>query len=476
MVRIPPGPHNHGRGRSTMRAFVHPFVARTRSASRNKEFDSTMDKQHPQQQWRKAVVTYAQAINAYVAQGRAQGWDTLDEPQVPDTAHLLDAWRCALQVINRPGTHAQQRALFREAWPPAHLPLLPLLEQQAQGIGHLLMLDDGSLLVRVGRPWDRGQVLYIDGYTITPVIGVEHFGRCPQRRYYALANSEGVRVTDGWGGPLVARLAWPHGLEGLPKGYPFDPLDLPPTPTALLPFPDGQRVLLVSSDGIFLLAAQGATRLLPQESEILEALRNGTDPDDIPLMLEMEHAALSPDGRLIALGEQCGRHLVLDEQLRHLAEVDPVDESPHFALFNHHGDQLILHASRCCHGTTVGVRVTDLPSLGTGTHSEAPLLHQSAPLHAGVARDGEYIVGDAQGYLRAFGEDGQEHWQHYLGSTISAMDISRDGRTLVAASQAGFISLIALDQGRPDWQIGTGEHREIRRWLCWKGFDKPMAW
>lgn len=56
------------------------------------------------------------------------------------------------------------------------------------------------------------------------------------------------------------------------------------------------------------------------------------------------------------------------------------------------------------------------------------------------------------------------------------MDISADGRTLVAASYAGFISLIALDSGRPDWQIGTGEHAEVRRWLFWKGLDEPLAW
>lgn len=438
-----------------------------------------MDKQHPQQQWREAVIAYAQAINRYVTQGSAQGWDNLEEPQAPATGHLLDAWQTALQAVNRPGSCELQRQQFREAWPPAHLPLVPLLDERAQGIGHLLLLDDGSLLARVGMPYDKGQVLRLDARGVTPVIGVEHFGRCPQRRYYALANSEGVRVTDGWGGPLVARLAWPHGLEGLPAGYPFEPLDLPPTPTSLVPFPDGQRVLLVSSDGIFILAASGATRLLPQERDILDDLLQGIDPDDIPLGLAMEHAALSPDGRLIALGEQCGRHLVLDEQLGRLAEIGPAGEYPHFALFNRRGDHLIVNACHFYQGGTLGVQVSDLQGLDTEHYSEdprTPLLQDGARIYAGVARDGEYIVGDAHGYLRAFGENGKEHWQHYLGSTISAMDISADGRTLVAASHAGFISLIALDSGRPQWQIGTGEHREIRRWLCWKGLDEPLAW
>lgn len=131
-----------------------------------------------------------------------------------------------------------------------------------QCLSSVLLLDDGSLLARFGMPGEKGQVLRIDRHGMVPVIGLTHFGRCPQRRYFALANADGVRITDGWDGPQMTRLAWPTGLENLPRGYPFEPFDLPPTPTALVPFPDGQRVLLVSAEGIFLLASGGATRLL----------------------------------------------------------------------------------------------------------------------------------------------------------------------------------------------------------------------
>ncbi|HGY9635182.1 MULTISPECIES: hypothetical protein [Pseudomonas] len=438
-----------------------------------------MDKQHPQQQWQQAVIAYAQAVNDYVAQGRAHGWDNLEEPQAPATEHLLDAWLAALQAANRPGMDEPQRQAFREAWPPAHHPLIPLLEDHGQGISHVLLLEDDSLLARIGMPYDKGQVVRIDHHGVTPIIGIEHFGRCPARRYFALANAEGVRVTDGWGGPQVQRLAWPTGLEGLPPGYPFEPFDLPPTPTALIPFPDGQRVLLVSAEGIFVLATQGATRLLPQQTRVLDELAEGTDPDDISLGLSMEHGAVSADGRLIVVGEQGSRHLVLDERLKPLAHIGPGSEYPHFALFNRAGDQLIVNACHFYSGATLAVRVADLHGLNTDYYSQdprTPLVQDGARVYAGVARDGEYIVGDAYGYLRAFGEEGTEHWQHYLGSTISAMDISADGQTLVAASHAGVISVIALDSGRPEWQIGTGAHGEVRRWLFWKSWDKPMAW
>lgn len=445
----------------------------------NKEPDPLMDKQPPQQQWQQAVTAYAQAVNDYIAQGRAQGWDNLAEPPVPATGHLLAAWLAALQVANRPGADEQQRQAFRAAWPPAHQPLLPLLDDHGQGISNVLLLDDNSLLARIGMPYDKGQVVRIDHHGVTPVIGIEHFGRCPKRRYFALANAEGVRVTDGWGGPQVQRLAWPTGLEGLPAGYPFEPFDLPPTPTTLTPFPDGQRVLLVSAEGTFVLATEGATRLLPNQTRIFDELAEGTEPEDINLGLSMEHGAVSADGRWIVVGEQGSRHRVLDAQLRLVAEIGPGSEYPHFALFNRAGDQLILNACHFYSGATLAARVADLPGLQTDYYSQdprTPLVQDGARVYAGVARTGEYIVGDAYGYLRAFGEDGAAHWEHYLGSTISAMDISADGRTLVAASHAGVVSVIALDLGRPAWQIGTGPHGEVRRWLFWKGWDRAMVW
>lgn len=91
-----------------------------------------MDKQHAQQQWQQAVIDYAKAINHYVAQGRTQGWDNLEEPVAPATEHLLPAWQAALQAINQPHIDEQQRRAFRSDWPPAHLPLVPLLEQHGK--------------------------------------------------------------------------------------------------------------------------------------------------------------------------------------------------------------------------------------------------------------------------------------------------------------------------------------------------------
>ncbi len=104
------------------------------------------------------------------------------------------------------------------------------------------------------------------------------------------------------------------------------------------------------------------------------------------------------------------------------------------------------------------------------------LVEAGARVYAGASWGDRFILGDAYGYLRCVDAAGNPVWQHFLGSTLCAIDLSADGRTLVASSYAGIIAIIDLDAGRPEWQIGTGEHHERRRWLFWKGEETPLAW
>ena len=76
---------------------------------------------------------------------------------MPATDHLLDAWLAALQAANRPDCSEQQRQAFRQAWPPAHQPLVPLLDEHGQGISNVLLLGDGSLLARIGMPHEKAR-------------------------------------------------------------------------------------------------------------------------------------------------------------------------------------------------------------------------------------------------------------------------------------------------------------------------------
>ncbi|MBO2928826.1 WD40 repeat domain-containing protein [Metapseudomonas otitidis] len=432
-----------------------------------------MTRDDAQRQWQQQTLAYAQAINAYVERGLRDGWDNAGkEPSAEGrevlVPHLLDALRDA----NRNG----QVEALRDAWPPAHEPLFGHVNEEGQCIAQLALLDDGSVLARIGATWEAGRVVRIHADRVEELPGLEYFGACPNRRFYATADAAGVVVREGWEGPEVLRCAWPRGTEDAPEGVELQPIEGFPRPTRLQPFPDGRRVLLVSADGIFVLAADGARRLYPDNAMLLES----AEPDEPQgTGLSMEHGAVSADGRWIAFGAQDGRHQLFDGELNSVAQIGPHGEYPHFALFSGDGRSVAFNACHFYNGGTIAVDLARAPGLDSDYYEDVEgvtLIEPGARVYAGVSMGDRFVLGDAYGYLRCVDAAGNAVWQHYLGSTLSAMDLSADGRTLVAASYAGVVSIIDLEAGRPAWQIGTGNHRERRRWLFWKSEESALAW
>ncbi len=443
-------------------------------------FSRAKEKRSAQDVWNERIVAYAKAVNEYVEVGRSKGWENVgDEPDEPDVAHLVDTAVRAVREANRSGKASK----IRENWAPTHRPLIPLLEQNGQTVPTVYFLDDGSLLARIGAPYENGRTvrLIADQVEEHPEIGF--FGRCPNRRYFAVCNENGIEIRDGWCGPTTATCRWPTGLEGIPKGVPAKPLDKTPTPTAVIPFPDGLRVLLVSTDGIFVLSETRAVRLLPTESDIKDFAEWSLKehPEDSPIPdLSMEHAAISPSGELIAVGSQDSTHLVFDSKFELAADVGPMSEYPHYAIFSADESMLAVNSCHFYNGVTLGIRTSLLPGLTTESWKEderIPKLEDNARVYAGVSRNDEFIIGDAGGYVRAFDFAGNFRWEVFIGSSIGSIDISRDSNTLVATTFAGFISLIELDSGSPpDFQIGVGNHRELYRWIFWKNERDPLIW
>ncbi len=433
-----------------------------------------------QKEWKEKTLAYAKAINDYVARGILQGSDEAgEEPDAAGREHLVPDLLVALRKANKSG----QTEAFREHWPPAHEPFIFMLDENGQSIPMLCLLPDGAVLARIGAPYERGQVVHIQGTAVTVVPGVAFFGCCPNKRYFAVAGEKGVAVTEGWQGVQVAFCPWPTGMEDIPEGFSVSPLQSRPDPTRLIPFQGGKRVLLVSEDGIFVLSPEGARRLQPTKEELEEYFawsRENYPEEALSVNASMEHGAVSPDGQYIAVGAQDGRHHVFDANLELVARIGPHNEYPHYALFSDDGGMLALNACHFYNGVTIGVPVSMLRGLNTDSYEEKEgiiLLQDGARVYAGVARNGEFIMGDAYGYIRACSKQGEYCWQHFVGSAISAMDISPDGKKLVVSTHAGFISLIELDAGsQQPYQIGNGNHEEKRRWIFWKNEPAPLAW
>ncbi|MEG4963643.1 MULTISPECIES: hypothetical protein [unclassified Microcoleus] len=433
-----------------------------------------------QEEWRSKTLAYAAAVNSFVEKGLREGWEKAsEEPVDPGRNHLANTVIGAVRQANANGELSD----LRERWPPAHSPLIELLEENGQSIPIVCILPDSSIVARIGAPYETGRTVHIVGDSVTDVPDVGFFGQGPNRRYFALAQSNGVRIVDGWNGPEVALCRWPTGLEDVPDGFDVSALDSPPTPTRLIPFPDGKRTLLVSSDGIFLLSPSDAQRLLPTTEQMkkhFKWLREEYPNEKLTIDVSMEHGAVSKNGKLIAIGSQDSTHLIFNDELAVVGNIGNQSEYPHYALFSSDDAMIAFNSCHFYNGITIGVPTNLLHALETDPYEEdkrTPILENGARVYAGVSRNDEFIIGDASGYVRAFSMTGEARWQHFIGSSVGDIDISADGTTLAVSTYAGFLSIIKLDAGmQASYQIGNGNHLETRRWIFWKNEPNPLIW
>ncbi|MEM8944472.1 MAG: hypothetical protein AAGD11_04750 [Planctomycetota bacterium] len=433
--------------------------------------------------WRKKTLAYVSAMNNYIQRGIECNWEGEDLPAEPKETRkaialdVLEAVRAANQTGHLGG--------LRDRFPPAHSPFVRKLEKNGQDLPVVLLLADGRIVLRVGAPYEAGYVAVVSGDEVTQLPNdIFTVGRSPNRKVFAKASGAEVTLHDGWDGAVIARLPWPDGTEGMPAGFHSQRIDGVPTVTKLVPYDSGDRALLVSPEGVFVLESERAVRLLPTPEELqehFEWLKREYPEDTLSYDLDMDHGALSPNGRWIACGHQSSEHYLFDANTYEVAaKVGNLSEYPHFALFSNDSQLVALNSCHFYAGETLGVPLSIVPGLVTKRYEvdkRLVLLEDGARVYAGVYRNNEFIIGDAGGYLRAFDGCGNSRWRHFIGSSMGDIDISEDGKTLVATTYAGFLSIIEMDTGNPDpFAIGNGGHRERRRWLFWKNEPKPLIW
>ena len=437
-------------------------------------------KERIQNEWKSKTIDYAKSINAFIKKGLQDGWDNAGpEPEDNNREKLVPYLLKAIRKANQEKDFTQ----LRDNWPLAHSPLIPELDKNGQDIPVVTILDNGHIVARIGAPYQKGYVVEINDLDVSIVEGIDFFGRSPNRKYFAYTKEKGVSVTEGWLGKESVFCPYPTGTEGAPSGFDVKPFEDTPTPTQLIPFPYGKSVLFVSTEGIYVLKSEQAIRILPTTEEMKEHftwLQEEDPDDDLQMELSMEHGAISHDGKLIAVGSQDSTHLVFNDSYQLIGDIGNQSEYPHYAIFSNDSDMIAFNSCHFYNGITIGVPTKLLPDLKTEPYeenSQTLTLEDGARVYAGVYRKDEFIIGDASGNLRGVGKDGTLHWQHFIGSSIGDIAISEDESTLVCSTYAGFISIIELDSGKmKEYEIGTGKHTELRRWLFWKEESQPLAW
>lgn len=408
-----------------------------------------------EKEWNEKGSTYAREINEMMEYGNTHGWENWKGKEPVDTRDdLANQVISLLRTANKNGKNLD----FRNRFPPAHSPFINYFNEKGQSIEDLCFISTNKISFIVGTPYQKRQAYLLTDQKLELLHpSIISIGKSHINEIFAIATKESITTHHGWGGKEIGSFIHPR-VKDLPI-------------TQLLPFNNGLEVLLVSSDGIFLLTENHCNLIHP--------VPDLTD-DKWESNIDMGHASISPDNKYIALGDQCSDHRILDNQGTQIAEIGPQSSYPHFSIFSKDGQQVIMNSCHFYNGITIGVNTEILQGVKIQAYSKDErykLIDDNCRVYAGVAVNGYYIIGDAHGYIWAISKSGEKLWRHFLGSTICGMTISSDEKTLWVSSFAGIIHKLQLGNGhRDNHTIGNGNHYEEFRLLIWKNEPTPLIW
>lgn len=284
---------------------------------------------------------------------------------------------------------------------------------------------------------------------------IRSIGKSKLGNVFAIATKNKISLFKNWNGDLIKEF-----ILNATKDFAI---------TELIPFNNGSKLILVSSEGIYLIS--------DKEEKLIHPTNEDNEEDWEP-NIDMENAALSIDNAFIVAGDQSYDHSIMDSNGNKIGRIGPQSSYPHFCLFSKDDEQLITNSCHFYNGITIGVDSNKLNGIEIEAYNESDdytIIDKEMRVYSGVATSNYYILGDAYGYIKAYDKNGKTIWRHFLGSTISGMAISDDEKTLWVGSYSGMLHKLYLGKGhRDEHVIGNGNHYEEFRLLIWK--DEPQIW
>ena len=406
-----------------------------------------------QKEWFSEGEHYATAINEMVEFGEKNGWKNWKGEEPQDKRDRLGAEVFELLKTANLNNDTER---FRELFPPAHTPMIQFMKEKSQSIEQILFIEDEKIAFVTGAHYENRQAYLLDHDQITPLDGnIQAIGKSKQGNIFAIARGETISVYKNWDGELIQEFSFDKTVN---SGI-----------TEMVPFNDGSKVLIVSSNGIYLAS---------KDSEKLIHPINEDGEEDWSPDIDMENAALSHDNAYIVVGDQDYDHRILDADGNSVGSVGPQSSYPHFCLFSKDDSQLITNSCHFYNGITIAINSDQYKGAAIEAYTENEgliYIDEGMRVYAGASTKDYYILGDAYGYIKAFDKNGNQLWRHFLGSTISGMTLSDDEETLWVGSSSGMLHKLKLGKGHRDTHtIGNGKHYEDFRLLIWN--NEPQVW
>ncbi|MDR2237891.1 MAG: hypothetical protein LBE92_17340 [Chryseobacterium sp.] len=406
-----------------------------------------------QKEWFSEGEQYATAINEMVEFGEKNGWENWNGEEPQDKRERLAA---EIFELLKTANRNNETESFRACFPPAHSPIIPLMKDQSQSIEQMHYIADEKIVFVTGAHYEKRQAYLLDHDQITPLDESIHaIGKSKQGNVFAIARNQTISLYQNWDGELIHEFSTDKTID---SGI-----------TEIIPFNNGSKVLIVSSNGIYLVS---------QDDEKLIHPLNEDDDEDWSPDIDMENATLSNDNAYIVVGDQSYDHRILDSEGNTIGTIGPQSSYPHFCMFSKDDSQLITNSCHFYNGITIAINADQYDGADVEAYTESEdliYINEEMRVYAGTATRDYYILGDAYGYIKAFDKNGNQIWRHFLGSTISGMVLSDDEETLWVGSCSGMLHKLRLGKGHRDTHtIGNGNHYEDFRLLIWQ--NEPQAW
>ena len=438
------------------------------------------------ERWTKEGEQFKNQLNAFL-DAIYKGGDGPEEPNETRADMAEVVYHKAIE-LNKNGEHKKLRELF----PPAYEPFQQFYDGISRSINQLIVLKDDRIVVRAdGNIYLKdGNVYLLEDNKVTKQKGIRAIGISANKEYAVKITKKEVQVYNDWDAEPIHIFKYPKGYGKATehiKVANFKKEGLIVLSATV--FNDGKRVLLTTTNGIFIVGDQGSECIFPTQEMLphfVESFYEEYDEGEtFEVNLDYFHAALSPDNTKIATGFQSSEHFILEEKDGHFqttGKVQARSEYPHTVAFH---DTLNHIALGSCHYQQSGVIGMDLNHLPIEANTSwyqdfderFDLMNDNAWIFSMLPFKDGYLLGANNGYIwYSNPKDPKDKAYLHVGGTIMSMDYSADKKSLVIGTFSGYVIKFDLTATERDKTLVTDMNvKETNRWVIWQDIE-PLIW
>lgn len=439
------------------------------------------------ERWIKEGQQFKDQLNAFL-DAIYKGGEGPEEPQEA-RGDIAEAVYHQAIALNKAGDHKKLRELF----PPAYEPFQQFYDGISRSINQLIVLKDDSIVVRAdGNVYlDDGNIYLLENDKITKQKGVRAIGISANKEYVVKVTKKEVHVFKEWNAEPIHIFKYPKGYGKATKNIKvanFKKEGLIVLSATV--FNDGKRVLLATTNGIFIVGETGSECVLPTQEMLPQFIADFYEEYDedetFEVSLDYFHASLSSDNKKLTTGFQMSEHFIFEaknEVFEITGKVQARSEYPHVVGFHDTLDHIALASCHYQQSGVVGMDLKHLPLEANASWYEDKLDNRFDEMNDNMwvfsilpYKDG-YLLGANNGYIWYINPKKPEDKAYlHVGGTIMSMAFSKDKKQLVIGTFSGYIIKFDMTATERDKTLVTDMNvKETNRWVIWQDVD-PLIW